>query len=83
MVIRLYGGLPEPQQFILHRINSSSVDPLGRQYRQSVAFLDTHHNIAATQIVKVIGERADGMQHALRIPAGLVLHPLALDGTLT
>ena len=32
--------------------------------------------------MKVVGEGADGVQHALRIPPGLVLDALAFDGAL-
>ena len=77
-----HGGLPKPQQLVLHRLDSSGVEALGRQQRLPVALLDTQHHVAAAEIVKVVGEGADGVQHALRIPSGLVLDALALDGAL-
>ena len=80
--MRRYGGLPQAQQLVLHRIHPSGVESLGGQQRLPVALLHAQHHVAAAEIVKVVGERADGMQHALRVPSGLVLDALALDSPL-
>ena len=77
-----HGGLPQPQQLVLHRLDSSGVEALGRQQWLPVALIDTEHDVAAAEIVKVVGEGAYGVQHALRIPPRLVLDALALDGAL-
>ena len=83
MEMRQNRGLPQSQQLILHRVDLSGIDALRRQQRLPLAFLDAQHHIAAAEIVKVVREGADGVQHALRIPTGLVLDTLALDGALT
>ena len=81
-VVRPYRGVTEIQQFLLYRVDGIRTNALGRKYRVAVARLDTQHDVAATEVVEVVGEGADGVQHGFRVPAGLVLDALALNGTL-
>ena len=82
VVVRLYGRVSKIQQFSLYRVNRIGIDAHGRQDWTAVLFLDSQYHVTAAQIVEVVGEGADGVQHGLRIPTGFVLDALALDGPL-
>ena len=82
MVIGPYGRIAQIQQFLLDRIDGIWRNALGRKHWAAVALLDSQHDVATTEIVKVVGESADGVQHALRIPTSLVLDALAFNGAL-
>ncbi len=82
MVSGLNGGISELQQLLLHGVDSFSVHSLGRKLWAPIASFDTQYDVAAAEIVKIVGESADRVQHALRIPTCLVLYPLAFNCTL-
>lgn len=52
--------------------------PERRQPRTAVVIGNTKENIAAAQVVEVIGKSAQGVQNSLRIPAAFKLKPLPL-----
>ena len=82
MVSGLYGRVSELQQLLLHGVDSFSVHSLWRELRAPIESFDTEHAVAAAEIVKIVGESADRVQHASRIPTCPVLYPLAFNCTL-
>ena len=82
MVRGLDGGIAEVQQFPLYAVDGVWVDAVGWQYRSAIPFLHAQDDVAAAQVVEVVGERAQRAQNPRRIPTRLVLDALALDRSL-
>ena len=57
---------------LLDRLYLVRVYANNRSYGMAVLFLNSHHDIAATCFVKVIGECTDGTVDSIRVPSRLV-----------
>ncbi len=54
-------------------------NPAGGRIGSAVVLVYTDDDVAATQVVKIIGKRTHGVQHGFRVPTGFKLQPLPLD----
>ena len=71
------------QQFALNLVELVVRQPHGWKHRLAIGItiLPDHH-ITAAEVFKVVGECAHGTDDRVRIPTGLVLDALTLDGAL-
>jgi hypothetical protein len=74
---------PGPSRNLLDAVEAGRVEPHWRQDRATVRLGHAEDQVAAAQVVEVVGERAQGVQHRQRIPAGLELQPLPLGSLPT
>ena len=82
VIMGLDRRIAQIQQVLLYRIDGIGPDALGWQNWAAILFLDAEDDVSTAQIVEVVGEGADGVQHALRVPARFVLNAFAFDGAL-
>ena len=79
---RLDRVVTQVQEFLLNRVDVIRIDALGRQHRTAAILLDTNQHVTAAEIVEIVREGTERLQHALRIPARLVFDALAFHRAL-
>ena len=79
MVVGL-NPMPDFENLFLKSIQFAGGQSRRRQHGLPLILCDTDENVAAAQVVKIIGEGAHRVQDGLRIPALLELQPLPLHG---
>jgi len=70
----------EVQDLLLDAVDGGRVEADGREPGPSVLLLDAEHQVAAAEVVEVVGEGAQGVEHVERVPAPLELQALPTDG---
>lgn len=82
MVLGADGAIAQIQQCFLDVAQLRRIQSRRRHFGLSVLFAHADDDVAAAQIVKVVGKGADGMQHRFGIPAFFVFNPLAFHAAL-
>src|SRR5690606_17899785 len=78
VILRLHGAVAKIQYFLLNRIQAVRLDTRRRQRGPTVQFRDANHHVPTPEIVEIVRERAQRVQHVERVPARFELQPLPL-----
>jgi hypothetical protein len=71
--------MTEVQHLLLDGVDLTRRKPFRRQDRPTVPLSDADYDLAASPVVEIVGERAQGPDHVLRVPPFLELQALPLD----
>ena len=67
------------QHLLLDGVDGLLADANGGQHGATILFSHTNDQIATTQVVKIVGKGANGLDDIQWIPADLELQPLPFD----
>jgi hypothetical protein len=79
-VVHWLDSVPQRQQLLLNFVQRIDRKANGRQQGTPILFRHSDNDVAAAQVVEVVGEGAHGVQHFERIPARLEFEALPLHG---
>jgi hypothetical protein len=72
--------MPEIQNFLLDGVDLALLQTDRRQQGMPLLFRNTYDDVAAAEIVEIVRERADRVQHDERIPARLEFQSFPFHG---
>jgi len=78
-MVKWLNAMSQLDDFFLDSVNVPGREAARRQNRPTILLGNAEHNIASTEIMEIIGKRAQRPHNILRIPAGLELQPFPFD----